>query len=58
MLKPGCKDQLHRLLVGDLLVVGAAAPSRRALRADRREVEPAAVVRDLDDDLGALALQP
>ena len=51
----GLQNQLHRLVVADLLPVGEQSLLQR-LAPDRREIEPAAVVGDLDEHLAAFAL--
>src|SRR5690606_36189010 len=52
----GLQDQLLRLLRVDLLVLVQQTLLDR-LATDRAQVQPGAVARDLDQDLGALALQ-
>ena len=54
--EPRLEHELHDIIVGQFLP-GLDEPQRQALVADRAEVHAGAVVADLDDDLGALALQ-
>ncbi len=54
--KAGLEHQLHRIVVGDRLALADQA-ELEALAPDRGEIHAGAVVGDLDDHLGALAMQ-